>query len=155
MKKITVILLIICVVMTSSYAFAGTYYEGIEDGRRKAEQEHSSTSYWLVGLPASFFLTPLLGGTATIVTAYARTPDPDNRDLIQLEREDYSTDYVRGFEKGYQDAAKSSNTRAAWGATGVGFLARLAIIMASDDYTTSFDTNTYDDLSINQLEFEF
>lgn len=129
------------------------YYDGVTAGEQRAEQEHSTALYWGIGTPAAFVLSPLFGGGATIAAAYLRTPEPDSQIMAEV-REEYPDDYVRGFESGYADYAQSRNTRAAWGATGVAFGARLALILAADegDIYSSPDAQ---EMPVFEMQFSF
>lgn len=164
MKKITI--LIICISLLSTGLFPGNvmakengYHEGVTEGEKIAERQHSSLAYWLAGTPSAFLLSPLIGGTATIVTAYLTSPSPEHNELRRLEDEGYSNDYIRGFETGYEDTASSKNVIAAWGATGVAFAARLILALSVDDGQTYLD-NSYENplqrqLPILNIGFEF
>ena len=154
MRKIIILLIFLSLLFVSSFvANANGYYDGLMEGERAAEREHTTTTYWLIGTPAAFLFTPLLGGGATIVTSYVTSPGPDSRQLARLENEDYSTEYIRGFEDGYKDVAQSKNTRAAWGATGVAFAARLVIILSADTYTYFDDSFSPSQVPIVSFEF--
>ena len=133
MKRYLVFLLIITIIFTTpSIALADSYHQGRREGQRRAEEEHSTALYWGVGLPAAFLLTPLIGGTGTIAAAYLSDPAPKPRTVQSMSKE-HSEDYAIGFEEGYTDKAQSKNVRAAWGATGIAFGARLILILAADN----------------------
>ena len=151
MKKVLVLILIICVFLSIPFsAHADSYYEGKREGERIADNEHSTLPYWAAGIPASFFLTPLIGGTGTIAAAYLMGPNPDSGKMARLS-EEHSEDYLIGFEDGYTEKAKSKNVRAAWGATGVGFTARLILILAMEGASASED----DYIPIFEMGFSF
>jgi len=147
MRKCLIIILVICVVLsTSAVVQADSYYEGRREGERIADNEHSTLPYWAAGIPASFFLSPLIGGTGTIAAAYLMDPNPESGTMTRLSDE-HSEDYLIGFEEGFTERAKSRNVRAAWGATGIGFGARLILVLATmdganssqDDYIPAFE----------------
>lgn len=131
MKKIASLFLIICIVVVFSLQVnAGSYHEGLREGERLADREHSAVLFWVIGFPAAVLFSPLLGGGLTLIVAYSSNPRPDSSRMSLLSRE-HSSDYVMGVEDGYRSAARSKNIRAAWGSTGTAFVINVLFILAT------------------------
>ena len=141
MKKIISLSLVFVMLFSFTFAVnANDYTEGKNRGKRDAQEKHSAMGYWIAGGVGSFFLSPLLGGGATIITSYVQEPSPDNEIIYRL-REEKSQNFIDGYRDGYTEKAKSKNVTGAWASTGIAFLGRLVIITSVNNST--YDTTTY------------
>lgn len=123
--KLMIFFLVFLLASVSCTSYANDYYDGKQAGKDYAEKNYSTDLDWILGTPHAF-LSPITGACLNIGLSYMEPYNIDSEKKEGLSN-NYSNEYISGFEEGYKEKAKSMSVNANLGATALGISARLII----------------------------